>query len=71
MFLEVLITIFLNISNNTPHLELRIHFIRTVIITNAISNVGRKRMIVLNNQLITQERGTQCLENFSLKVNLP
>ena len=32
MFLGVLHAIFLNIANNRPHLQLRIHYIQTVII---------------------------------------
>ena len=45
MFLGVLDTGFLNISNYLPHLELRNHSIQIVIITNffVISNVGIKR----------------------------
>ena len=45
IFLGVLYTVFLNISNYLPHLEQRIPSIQTVIITNfvVISNVGIKR----------------------------
>ena len=45
MFLGVLNTIFLNISNYLPHLELRIRSIQTVVRTNfvVIPNVGVKR----------------------------
>ena len=45
MFLGVLNTVFLNISNYLPHLELRNRSIQTDVITNfvVISNVGIKR----------------------------
>ena len=45
MFLGVLNTVFLNISNYLPHLELRNHSIQIVVITNFVvaSNVGIKR----------------------------
>ena len=45
MFPGVLNTVFLNISNHLPHLELRNHSIQIVVITNfvVISNVGIKR----------------------------
>ena len=45
MFLEVLNTVFLNISNYLPHLEIRNRSIQIVIITNfvVITNVGIKR----------------------------
>ena len=45
MFLGVLNTIFLNISNYLPHLELRNHSIQTVVIANfvVLTNVGIKQ----------------------------
>ena len=45
MFLGVLNTVFLNISNYLPHLELSNRSIQIVVITNfvVISNVGIKR----------------------------
>ena len=45
MFLGVLNTVFLNISNYLPHLELRNHSIQIIIIMNffIISNVSIKR----------------------------
>ena len=45
MFLGVLNTVFLNISNYLPHLELRNRSIQIVVITNffVILNVGIKR----------------------------
>ena len=51
MFLGVLNTVFLNISNYLPHLELWNRSIQTVVVTNfvIISNVGIKRFDCINN----------------------
>ena len=45
MFLGVLNTVFLNISNYLPHLELRNRSTQIVVVTNfvVISNIGIKR----------------------------
>ena len=52
MFLGVLNTVFLNITNYLPHLELRNGSIQTVIVMNfvVISNIGIKRFdCIFNN----------------------
>ena len=51
MFLGVLNTEFLNISNYLPHLELRNRSIQIVVVTNfvVISNVGIKRFDCTSN----------------------
>ena len=53
MFLGVLNTVFLNISNYLPHLELRNRPIQKVIVTNfvVISNVGIKRFNCINESV--------------------
>ena len=50
MFLGVLNTVFLNISNYLPHLELRNHSIQIVVVTNFvfISNINIKKFDCTN-----------------------
>ena len=53
MFLGISNTVFLNISNYLPHIELRNPSTETVNIMNSavISNVGIKRFDCINNKL--------------------
>ena len=57
MFLEILNTIFLNIPNYLPHLELRNRSILIVVMTNfvVISNVNIKRVDFIS------ERANKCI----------
>ena len=71
MFLGVLNTVFLNISNYLPHLEIRNCSFQNVVLTNfvVISNVGIKRFGCTNITFLTFRENSFDILNFLTRKN--